>query len=101
MTTSYINVLQSYKKMNPQIQQALSTFSTLLSGRHSVLTEVDTKKVLDKDAVVEKVKASVLSLYEERCVHTGQRKMSWIFNRDTGTFIINRIYKASNLGYKK
>lgn len=87
--------------MNPQTQQALTNFSNLLESRNSFFSEPDSKKPLDVNGVVEKVKASVLSLYEERCVHTGQRKMSWIFNRDTGTFIINRIYKASNLGYKK
>lgn len=96
MTTSYINVLQSYKKMNPQIQQALSTFSTLLTSRHSVLTEVDTKKVLDKDAVVEKIKASVFSVFEERCTRTGRRKASWIFHRDQNKFILNRVYKNRN-----
>lgn len=87
--------------MNPQIQQALINFSTLLESRNSFLSEIDSKKPLDANGVVEKVKASVLSLYEERCIRTGCRKMSWIFNRDKGTFILNRVYKAGNLGYKK
>ena len=87
--------------MNPQVQQALSNFSALLEGRNSFLSEIDCKKALDSDGVVGKVNASVLSSFEERCVRTGCRKMSWIFNRDEAKFHLNRIYKAGRLGHKK
>lgn len=86
--------------MNPQVQQALSKFSALLEGRNSFLSEIDCKKPLDGDGVVEKVKTSVLSVFEERCTKTGCRKMSWIFNRDEAKFHLNRIYKASRLCHK-
>lgn len=99
-TSLYQPVLLSHK-MNPQIQQALANFSALLESRNSFLSEVDCKKPLDGAEVVEKVKASVISLYEERCMRTGCRKMSWIFNRDTCKFELNRVYKASKLGYQK
>ena len=87
--------------MNPQIQQVLSKFSALLESRNSFLSEIDSKEPLDNAGVVEKVKASVISLYEERCVFTGCRKMSWIFNRSTGKFELNRIYKAGKISNKK
>ena len=87
--------------MNPQIQQALSKFSALLESRNSFLSEIDSKEPLDNAGVVEKVKASVISLYEERCVFTGCRKMSWIFNRSTGKFELNRIYRAGKASIKK
>ena len=87
--------------MNPQIQQALSKFSALLESRNSFLSEIDSKEPLDNVGVVEKVKASVISLYEERCVFTGCRKMSWIFNRSTGKFELNRVYKAGKISNKK
>lgn len=87
--------------MNPQIQQALTNFSALLESRNSFLSEIDCKKPLDSAGVVEKVKASVISLYEERCVRTGCRKMSWIFNRNTGKFELNRVYKAGKISNKK
>ena len=87
--------------MNPQIQQALSKFSALLESRNSFLSEIDSKEPLDNAGVVEKVTASVISLYEERCVFTGCRKMSWIFNRSTGKFELNRIYKAGKASIKK
>ena len=87
--------------MNPQIQQALSKFSALLESRNSFLSEIDSKKPLDNAGVVEKVTASVISLYEERCVFTGCRKMSWIFNRSTGKFELNQVYKAGKISNKK
>ena len=87
--------------MNPQIQQALSKFSVLLEGRNSFLSEIDSKEPLDNAGVVEKVTASVISLYEERCVFTGCRKMSWIFNRSTGKFELNQVYKAGKISNKK
>ena len=87
--------------MNPQIQQALSKFSALLESRNSFLSEIDSKEPLDNAGVVEKVTASVISLYEERCVFTGRRKMSWIFNRSTGKFELNRVYKAGKISNKK
>lgn len=87
--------------MNPQIQQALTKFSALLESRNSFLSEIDCKKPLDNAGVVEKVKASIISLFEERCVRTGCRKMSWIFNRNTGKFELNRIYKAGKTSIKK
>ena len=87
--------------MNPQIQQALSKFSALLESRNSFLSEIDSKEPLDNARVVEKVTASVISLYEERCVFTGFRKMSWIFNRSTGKFELNRVYKAGKISNKK
>ena len=87
--------------MNPQIQQALSKFSALLESRNSFLSEIDSKEPLDNAGVVEKVKASVISLCEERCVFTGCRKMSWIFNRSTGKFELNQVYKAGKISNKK
>lgn len=87
--------------MNPQIQQALTRFSNLLEGRNSFLSEIDCNKPLDSAGVVEKVKASVISLFEERCARTGCRKMSWVFNRSTGKFELNRIYKAGKAIIKK
>ena len=87
--------------MNPQIQQALSKFSALLESRNSFLSEIDSKEPLDNAGVVEKVTASVISLYEERCVFTGCRKMSWIFNRSTGKFEHNQVYKAGKISNKK
>ena len=87
--------------MNPQIQQALSKFSALLESRNSFLSEIDSKEPLDNAGVVEKVTASVISLYEERCVFTGCRKMSWIFNRSTGKFEPNQVYKAGKISNKK
>ncbi len=87
--------------MNPQIQQALTKFSNLLEGRNSFLSEIDCNKPLDSAGVVEKVKASVISLFEERCARTGCRKMSWIFNRSTGKFELNRVYKAGKAIIKK
>ena len=87
--------------MNPQIQQTLSKFSALLESRNSFLSEIDSKEPLDNAEVVEKVTASVISLYEERCVFTGCRKMSWIFNRSTGKFEINQVYKACKISNKK
>ncbi len=87
--------------MNPQIQQALTNFSALLESRNSFLSEIDCKKPLDSAGVVEKVKASVISLFEERCTRTGCRKMSWIFNRSTGKFELNRIYRAGKASIKK
>ena len=87
--------------MNPQIQQALSNFSALLESRNSFLSEIDSKEPLDNAGVVEKVTASVISLYEERCVFTGCRKMSWIFNRSTGKIELNQVYKAGKISNKK
>ena len=87
--------------MNPQIQQALTKFSNLLEGRNSFLSEIDCNKPLDSAGVVEKVKASVISLFEERCARTGCRKMSWIFNRSTGKFELNRVYKTGKASIKK
>lgn len=87
--------------MNPQIQQALTKFSNLLEGRNSFLSEIDCNKPLDSAGVVEKVKASVISLFEERCARTGCRKMSWIFNRSTGKFELNQVYKAGKISNKK
>lgn len=79
--------------MNPQVQQALSTFSGLLQGRNSVLTEMDSKIALGKDGVVEKINYSVYSTFEERCARTGCRVATWIFDRNNAKFVLNRLYR--------
>lgn len=80
--------------MNPQIQETLNAFSSLLSKRSTVLTEVDSKHALDLNGVKDKITASIISTFDERCSRTGTRIASWIFHREQNKFVLNRLYKS-------
>lgn len=81
--------------MNQETQQALASFSNVLFERSSFLTELDSTIPLTLEQVSEKVSKAIFSPFEERCTRTNKRKASWIFNRQTNKFVLNRSYTTS------
>lgn len=82
------------------IQNALVQMGNVLEGRDSVLTATDERKPLDHEGVLQRVKFSILSTFEERCSRTGTLKATWIFNRNSGKFILNQLRRNHHHKFK-
>ncbi len=83
-----------------QIQTALTHMGTVLESRDSVFTATDERVALDHVGMLTRIKQSILSTFEERCSRTGVLKATWIFNRNSGKFILNQIRRNEHHTYK-
>lgn len=85
--------------MDP-ITAIVTQMGKFLEERDSCLTTAEARVPLNRENLMARINYSVLSCYEERCIRTGFLKATWIFNRDTKTFILNRLYRNRHAKFK-
>lgn len=85
--------------MDP-ITAIVTQMGKILENRDSCFTTPETRTPLNAENLINRINYSVLSCYEERCIRTGFLKATWIFNRDTKTFILNRLYRNRHAKFK-
>ena len=64
--------------------KALQLFLTQMYHSESVLVDQLDQHLLSAEEITNRVKHSVVNIFEERCRMTKRRKAVWMFNRETG-----------------
>lgn len=85
--------------MDPIIA-AVTQMGNFLENRDSCLTTLENRTPLNTENLMARINYSVLSCFEERCIRTGFLKATWIFNRDTQKFILNRLHRNRHAKFK-
>lgn len=75
------------------ITAALETMNQALINRKSILVVEESRTAVSAKEALDRIKASVLSTFEERCAVSGVIKASWIFHRHQERFVLNRTFR--------